>query len=366
MAHAALDGGHEVAVFVNRAGQVAPQLRELAARGARLHRRGHSYRLGLERVAGRLARRPMRLPRVPAVSPFAPLFRFRPDVVLLSEGALLGFLHVGELTRWLGRSGTPYVTICHYVSDFRPPPDAYRAQGAAFYAGAHLAGFVADGNRETAERQLSVRLANAAVVRNPVNLRVRAPVAPPPESPVRMASVARLQVGDKGQDVLLQVLSQPAWRGREWRLNLFGGGPDERYLRELARLYGVHERVEFRGHVDDVRAIWAENHLLVMPSRAEGTPLALVEAMLCGRPAVATDVGGIAEWVHEGRTGFLADVATPRSFGAALERAWAGRADWDSVGARAHALAARQAGPRPELALLDIVLGAAHARGGRR
>ena len=55
------------------------------------------------------------------------------------------------------------------------------------------------------------------------------------------------------------------------------------------------KNVHFRGHVNDIRAIWEQNHLLVLPSRYEGLPLALVEAMWCGRPAVVTDVGGNAE-----------------------------------------------------------------------
>ena len=52
-------------------------------------------------------------------------------------------------------------------------------------------------------------------------------------------------------------------------------------------------------------------------------PLALVEAMLCGRTAVVTDVGGNAEWIEDGETGFVAEAATAKSFGAALkERGW--------------------------------------------
>ena len=55
----------------------------------------------------------------------------------------------------------------------------------------------------------------------------------------------------------------------------------------------------FHGHVSDVRGIWYDNHLLVLPSRCEGTPISLVEAMIWGHPAVVTGVGGNAEWVTE-------------------------------------------------------------------
>ena len=58
----------------------------------------------------------------------------------------------------------------------------------------------------------------------------------------------------------------------------------------------------FAGYQSDVRAIWAREQLLVMSSRDEGTPLALVEAMLCGRSAIVSDVGGNQEWVTEAQT----------------------------------------------------------------
>ena len=56
----------------------------------------------------------------------------------------------------------------------------------------------------------------------------------------------------------------------------------------------------FAGH-RPVEEIWASNHVLVMPSRAEGFPLAIVEAMLCARPVLASDVAGNSEIVEGSR-----------------------------------------------------------------
>jgi glycosyltransferase involved in cell wall biosynthesis len=72
-----------------------------------------------------------------------------------------------------------------------------------------------------------------------------------------------------------------------------------------------------------------------MPSRYEGLPLAIVEAMLCGRPVVATDVAGHSEIVEDGVTGFLADAPTVDSVAKALERLWARRSDAEQIGAAA-------------------------------
>jgi glycosyltransferase involved in cell wall biosynthesis len=364
MAEAALADGHQVAVFVPRWPGIPPRLAALAARGARVHRRARrSARRLAEELAGRVLRRPARLPVPLSAGPFRALPRFRPDAVLLSEGGLYSFPQVGEVCGWLESSGTPFVAVCQALLDGTHLADGPRVRAAEFYARAHRVAFVARGNLESARRQLAAPLANAVVVRNPVNLADLSPVPWPPAGPARLASVGRLSVPLKGQDLLLEALAGAAWRERDWRLSLFGAGEDEGYLRALARHLGVEERVAFRGQVADVRGIWAESELLVMPSRGEGTPLALVEAMLCGRPAVVTDVGGNAEWVTEGETGFVAEAATVRSFGAALQRAWAARREWPELGARARGAALGLYDPAPERTLLKLVLEAAGRSG---
>jgi len=94
--------------------------------------------------------------------------------------------------------------------------------------------------------------------------------------------------------------------------------------------------VQFRGHVTNVAEVWRDHHLLVMPSRQEGMPLSLIEAMSCGRPAVVTDVGGNAELCVDGETGFVASAAAIGPFSDALERAWARRSEWSALGHAAH------------------------------
>jgi glycosyltransferase involved in cell wall biosynthesis len=134
-----------------------------------------------------------------------------------------------------------------------------------------------------------------------------------------------------------------------------GKGRDEAYLRKLARQRGLAERVVFRGHVGDIRSISRDSHLNIMASRSKGTSLALVEAMLCGRPSIVTDVGGNPEWVAEPRNGFGAEAATVRSFGAALERACTSRADWEAIGKAAHHDTLSLIDPAPAKTLPELV-----------
>nr|WP_246399076.1 glycosyltransferase [Hymenobacter luteus] len=183
----------------------------------------------------------------------------------------------------------------------------------------------------------------AEVIRNPYNVAFDGalpwPVAA--DGVLRLACVARLFLSDKGQDILLQTLAQAKWRQRPLTLTLYGAGPDEAALRGMVNFLGLQKQVHFGGHVShtQVEQIWRTHHALVLPSRYEGLPLALVEAMLAGRPAIAADAGGIAELLTDGATGFLAAGLTVKALDEALEKAWAARADWPVVGAEA----ARQA-----------------------
>jgi glycosyltransferase involved in cell wall biosynthesis len=115
-------------------------------------------------------------------------------------------------------------------------------------------------------------------------------------------------------------------------LYLYGEGAMREGLERLAQRLGLGDRVVFAGHVN-VQEIWASNHVLVMPSRYEGLPLAIVEAMLCGRPVVATNVAGHSEIIEDGVTGFLADAPTVGSVANALERFWVRRCSAKEIGA---------------------------------
>ena len=86
---------------------------------------------------------------------------------------------------------------------------------------------------------------------------------------------------------------------------LAGDGGSRAALESRARRTPVHGRVHFLGRRDDVFALMRAADLVVLPSRREGHPLALLEALALGRPAVACATGGIPEIVTHGRTGWL-------------------------------------------------------------
>jgi len=97
-----------------------------------------------------------------------------------------------------------------------------------------------------------------------------------------------------------------------------GRGEEETRLRALARELGVAERVHLLGLRDDVPELLAAADLFVHPSRSEGLPLAVLEAMAAGLPVVASRVGGIPEAVEDGVTGLLVPPEDPDALAAAL------------------------------------------------
>ncbi len=111
-------------------------------------------------------------------------------------------------------------------------------------------------------------------------------------------AVGRLE-SVKGFDLLLHAFAGLSARGSRTSLTFIGDGPQHAALRDLADDLEIADRVEFTGRLDRdaVRRRLHAAELFVMPSRSEGLPLALLEAMACGLPVVATRVGGMPEVV---------------------------------------------------------------------
>ena len=260
------------------------------------------------------------------------LARSRPQLVVFSEG---GALPPVELLELCIKKGLPFVTIGQANHEQLWPDDDSARRYRAALAAARRCFFVADANRRLAELQIGGAITNAEVVRNPFNVAYDA--APPwpelgPEAELRLACVGRLHPPSKGQDILLQALAAPEWRARRWRLSLYGEGASAEGISRLAERLGLAGRVRLAGHVSDIAGVWAEHHALVLPSRYEGMPLVLVEAMLCGRPVIATDVAGHSELMEDGVTGFLAEAPTVAALLRTFERAWGRQGEFEAMG----------------------------------
>ncbi len=260
------------------------------------------------------------------------IMKWKPDLVLISQGGLEDGAPWIDCCRKLG---IPYSIVVHLVGDSWWPQMRNEPGALAGLSEAAKVFFVSGPNRRLAERQLAMTFGNAARAWNPYKVSRDADLTwPTTGNGYRLACVGRLGVEHKGQDLLVEALAAERWRERPLTLTFFGDGHDKPYLERLIKLRG-NTKLVFGGYKENIEDLWRDYHMLVMPSRYEGLPIALVEAMICSRPAIVTDVGGNGELIDDGATGFLASHANVEALDETLERAWHRREEWKLIGENA-------------------------------
>lgn len=219
------------------------------------------------------------------------LARWRPDVVnahFVTAGLSI-LVPLRRLFRYrLVLSG-------HGSDIFRPPVGSTDRLGALLRCGDAVT-VVSAGMRAYVETRYGVAPERLTLILNGVDhaywsQAVRA------EKPGRtLVGTARLEP-IKGFDLLLEAMALLRDRGETWHLTLAGDGSEGAALRAQAERLGIRENVDFVGFMphDDLRALYGRSRLFVMPSRGEGLPVALLEAMAAGLPYVVSDVDGNAE-----------------------------------------------------------------------
>jgi len=120
----------------------------------------------------------------------------------------------------------------------------------------------------------------------------------------------------KGFDLLIRALTEI----EDASLVLVGEGSERPMLEGLAESVGVADRVVWRGWTDETRTCLGAFDVFALPSRFEGFPLALLEALLARLAVVAADVGGVSEIVHDGETGLLVPADDPDALARAIRR----------------------------------------------
>ncbi len=138
-------------------------------------------------------------------------------------------------------------------------------------------------------------------------------------TPPRILSVGRV-VYQKGYDVALDALF--GLKDLEWEWHIVGDGPHLHALRALLEKYGLEDRVHFMGWEapDQVKLEYAQANLFLHPSRHEGMPNAILEAMATGLPVIATQIAGNEELVLDGITGLLVPNEDSGALGVALRQ----------------------------------------------
>ncbi len=188
-------------------------------------------------------------------------------------------------------------------------------------------------------RQFTYRFADAVVVQTEdiaswMRKRFRVPVHVVP-NPVRvpdsnspnvaadrplLIAVGRL-TEQKGFDVLIEAFARAAAKHPDWTLAIYGEGPARPQLEMLRDALSLQGKVSLPGLTRDVEPAYAEASLFVLPSRFEGYPNALLEALAAGLPVISTSApGGASEILDDGRYGLLVAPGDAVALASALDR----------------------------------------------
>ncbi len=187
------------------------------------------------------------------------------------------------------------------------------------------------------------------------------------EPPARLASPAAdverkqlLAVGrlspEKGFDLLISAFARVCPRQPDWSLTIVGEGAERRRLEALVESLGLRSRVDLPGRTSDTAARLADAHAFALPSRYEGFPNALLEAMASGLPVVAFDCpSGPADIITHETNGLLVSEGDVGQFAAALERVMESPSERARLGGNARRVV-DTLGPEPVLARWSTLL----------
>lgn len=249
------------------------------------------------------------------------------SMVIISQGINFDGLGIGYVCL---RENIPYVLIAQKAVETFWPYYPDRVAMRNVYLNAKKAFFVSRHNLKLTEEQFGVKFNHAAIISNPVKTARQPLPYPNTQKGYRLACIGRFLLIDKGQDILIRIMAQEKWKARPVKVSFIGAGIDQPALMELAQFLQA-DNVEFITPQQNIENVWENYHALVLPSRFEGTPLVLLEAMALGRTAIVSDAGGNAELITNNETGFIGQ-PTVADFEQALEQAWQARENWETMG----------------------------------
>ncbi len=350
----ALEQGHDVFVSVYRFDKVPDSINILKEMGAVIHFREkyNPDQLLLKKIKSYIKTHCFNKTKV-----YSELWKFNPNNIFISQGSSFALLvHHYGLFEDIRKHKVQYSIICHSHSQYSSIPDKnIYPRGKELFLKANYVFFVSNRQKSLIERSLCTKLENAMITWNPLNLKEKKYLNWSEMKTAQFAMVGDL-AANKGHDTLFEILSHKEWQSRDWHLNIYGKGYGRKYLENLANFLNIREKVSFHGYVNEIETVWKNNHILLIPSAGEGLPISLCEAMVCGRPAVVTDVGGNSEVIEENKTGFIAEAPTVISFSKALEKAWKIKVNWEKMGKKSSEFAMTNIDLSPEKKVLKRLL----------
>ncbi len=235
---------------------------------------------------------------------------------IAGRGSTARKLVLAAAARLLGSTHVLHLHDYDYAGDFAARPPFQQRLVRTMFRGADRVVVLGGRDRAMLETVLGVDDRRIAVVHNGV--------PDPGPLPFRVAEaplivfLGRLSER-KGVPELLSALADPAMAGLPWRAVLAGDGPVETYRKQASTL-GLSGRVEMPGWLDagQTRALCRRADILVLPSRAEGMAMAVIEGLSHGLSVVTTRVGAHEEAIVDGENGLFVPVGDKDALAATL------------------------------------------------
>ena len=264
------------------------------------------------------------------------IWRMRPDVVF----SALGHLNLAlSIIRPMLPSRTQYVAReSIVVSELHPAynfPRAWDWAYRTFYGRFDDVICQSEDMRNDLARNYNIPMQKLKLINNPVDIEKIARLAslptgacydcnPESEDVIRLVAAGRL-VHQKGFDLLIEAIALSGLK--QLRVTVLGDGPLRGALEELAKEKGVENQIRFIGFQENPYAFMARADAFVLSSRYEGFPNAVLEALACGTPVIATPApGGVGEIARSTRGVHLAAAVSAEALSTAL-LAFAGRSN---------------------------------------
>lgn len=130
---------------------------------------------------------------------------------------------------------------------------------------------------------------------------------------------------EKGVEHLIEAAAILISGGLPMKIVIIGDGPEKGILMDMARSRGIEDKITFTGFQNDVESWLTCLNAFVLPSLTEGTPMALLEAMACGLPCVASAVGGVPDVIENWKDGVLVQPGKAKELAEALEKIYNGK-----------------------------------------
>jgi glycosyltransferase involved in cell wall biosynthesis len=135
---------------------------------------------------------------------------------------------------------------------------------------------------------------------------------------INIVTIGRL-IPVKGYDLLLQAAHILHQKKLDFHIYIVGTGPLKKKLTNISLKLELQQKVTITGYIENIYPLVKQADIFVMSSRSEGLPTSLCEAIILGKPVIATNVSGCKEVIDHGKYGLMADL-TPVSLALALEQ----------------------------------------------